>query len=461
MSIKHMYGVNNITFVHDNFVVDRKKIIAFCEALLKCGEDFSWSCSARTDQVDDELIALMSKAGCQGIFFGVETGSARLQETIKKNLSLPDAVRRIQCADQHGIDTAAALITGFPEETKDDLRDTVNFFIDMLRFDNVDPQLSLLAPLVGTEIHSRYKNKFILDHIYSDMSFQGKMQSSEDLEMVQAYPEVFSNFYSIPTLHIDRLYFKEVIDFVTAMSEWFRWLPLALNQDSGNMLNVFDRWRAWRNTKHIDNPDTNAFDGSYYNCREFPKDFIEFVQTCYNSDKATAKEVISAVIQIENLSLNQDREPATESHEERGVFSLTSFPYKPAGLQLAQLNVDYKELILCLRNRKSLEQVPLNKVTIALQEARGSQEETNVLLLSPLSEELLNMCDGCHTVSNIISQSSLSKAYVEEVSPEKVLFFGLIQLFKQGLIEVSSRPNQEISHATEPESRRKDIDPAR
>ncbi len=452
MFIKDRYGVNNIAFNHDNFVVDRRKIIEFCEALQNCGEDFYWSCSARTDQVDDELITIMSKAGCQGIFFGVETGSPRLQKKIKKNLNLSDAVRQIQCADQHGIKTAVALITGFPEETKDDLRDTISFFFDMLRFDNVEPQLSLLGPLVGTKLHSRYENELILDYIYSDVSFQGKMRGSDDLEMIQAYPDVFPNFYSIPTLCLDRIYFKEVMDFVTALHEWFRWLPLALNQDSGDMLNVFDRWRLWHISKNMENSDTDACDGSYYNGRQFPHDFIKFVQICYNNDVARAKEVISAVIQIEDLYLKLYREPATKSCKERGVFSLTSFPYKPAGLHLARLEVDYKELLMCLRNRKSLEQVPMNKTTIALQEAGGSKKETNVLLLSPLSEELLSLSDGWHTVSDIINRCSLSEAYADGISPDRVLFFGLVQLFKQGLIEVSSRPIREISHAADLES---------
>ena len=451
ISIKDKYGVNNIAFTHDNFVVDRKKIVEFCETLLKCDEPFYWSCSARTDQVDDELIALMSKAGCQGIFFGIETGSARLQGAIKKNLNLSDAVMRIQCADRHGIKIAVALITGFPEETKDDLKDTVSFFIDMFRFDNVDTQLSLLDPLVGTAIYSSYENKLILDYIYSDVSFQGKTQNADDLEMIQTYPEVFPNFYSIPTHYMDRIYFKEAMDFVSAMQEWFRWLPLALNQDSGDMLNVFDRWRSWRAAKYKNSQNVDACDWSYYNYRQFPKDFIEFVQTCYNDEMGTAKEVISAVIQIENLTLNQEREPAA-SHEERGTLSLASFPYKPASLQVAQLNLDYKELLSSLRNKTNLEQVPRNKVTIALQEGKGDQIETNVLLLSPLSEEILSMCDGGHTVSDIIYRPSLSKVCVDNISHEKVIFFGLTQLFKQGLIEVSSLPIEEQNGAAESRS---------
>src|SRR6185295_13886713 len=109
--------------------IDRKKVVAFCDAVVESGEKFTWGCSARTDCIDDELLELMARAGCTGIFFGIETGSQRLQHVIK---------------------TTVALIAGFPEETREDLRDTIHFFIDSLRFDHAEPQCSLLAPLAAT-----------------------------------------------------------------------------------------------------------------------------------------------------------------------------------------------------------------------------------------------------------------------------------------------------------------------
>jgi radical SAM superfamily enzyme YgiQ (UPF0313 family) len=437
--VKNMYKINHINFHHDNFTPNRKKVVEFCEALLKCAEEFHWGCSARTDNIDDELIALMVKAGCKGIFFGIETGSARLQKVINKNLNLYDAVMRIQCADKYGIKIGASFITAFPDETKEDLRDTVHFFVDLLRFKNVEPQLALLAPLAGTPIHAMYKDKLVLDYIFSDMSFQGWRQDSADIEMIQANPEIFPNFFSIPTSHVDRMYFNEIQDFVTAMDSWLRWLQVALLQDSGDMLKVFDRWRIWRAKKLMDNLDFNEINAPYYSHRQFPEDFLDFVRTCYNSEIATAKTVISGIIEIENLFLTLENEPANESTEELRVFSLTSFPYKPAGLHVAQINIDYKELLQCLRNKMSLKQVPVKNVTIAFRKIKRENMEIDIRLLSPLSKELLEMCDGSCSVSDIIDQFSLLKPHVDGVSSEKVCFFGLTQLFKQGLIEISSR----------------------
>lgn len=438
--VKDMYGIKSITLTHDNFTANRKKVVEFCEALLKCGDAFHWSCSSRTDHVDEELIALMTKAGCKGIFFGIETGSERLQQVIKKKLNLSDAVMRIQCADQHGIKMAASLITAFPDETKEDLRDTVNFVVDMFRFNNVEPQLALLAPLAGTSIYSMHKDTLVLDYIYSDMSFQGWKQNSADLEMIQANPEIFPNFYSIPTSHMDRKYFKEVRDFVTAMDSWFHRLPLALYLDSGDMLSIFDRWMMWRTNKPMVNLDYKGREVPYYNHRQFSTDFIEFVLTCYNKEIAAAKTVISEIVKIEKLFLTPDSELIPKQPEEPEIFSLTSFPYKPAGLHVAQLNIDYKELLQCLKNKKDLKRISVMDVTIAFIRINREETEIDVRLLSPLSEELLEMCDGSRTVNDIIHQVSLLKSHVDGVSSEKLCFFGLSQLFKQRLIETSSNP---------------------
>src|SRR5262249_27510085 len=128
--LKKTYGINNFSLVHDMYTVNRKKVVEFCEALLDIDEDFLWSCSARTDGVDSELLALMAEAGCRGIFFGVETGSRRLQRVINKKLDLDKAWERIADADRHQMNTAVALITAFPDEKREDLRDTIHYYVN-------------------------------------------------------------------------------------------------------------------------------------------------------------------------------------------------------------------------------------------------------------------------------------------------------------------------------------------
>ena len=75
ISMRKAYCPEHFILIHDAFTVDRGRAAGFCQSLLDSGEQFRWTCSTRTDCVDEPLLALMEAAGCTGVFFGIETGS--------------------------------------------------------------------------------------------------------------------------------------------------------------------------------------------------------------------------------------------------------------------------------------------------------------------------------------------------------------------------------------------------
>ncbi len=97
------------------------------------GTALQWSCSARTDCVDEELLDLMVRAGCEGIFFGVETGSPRMQKIIDKHLDIERAHEIIDAVERLGIRSTISLIVGFPEETWEDVRHSMRMFMHSTR----------------------------------------------------------------------------------------------------------------------------------------------------------------------------------------------------------------------------------------------------------------------------------------------------------------------------------------
>jgi radical SAM superfamily enzyme YgiQ (UPF0313 family) len=464
--IKKTYGVTDISLDHDMFTANRKKVVVFCNALLDSGENFNWGCSARIDCVDNELISLMSKAGCKGIFFGIESGSDRLQKSINKNLNLSEAVDRIQHADKLGIKTAVSLITAFPDETEDELGETLNFFVDSLRFDNAEPQLGLLAPLAGSPMYTKYKDELKLDYVFSEMSFQGWKFDENDLELIRNNPEVFPDFYSIPNPWMDRKYFKEIRDFVTALQVWFRWIPVAMLQETGNMLKVCKRWMEWQEDRELDD---HLDDGTpYYSHRQFADDFLEFVRDCYIKELSNNQLVISELAKTEGFfhpdksdadedntedvqaqggsEIETGNEDDTKAGEKPEKFCISSFPFQPGDVRIVQLGVEYKELLECLRNKRSLQQVPEKNVTIAFREIFRGLVEIEVRQLTNLSKKLLLMCDGVHTVDDIIQHFSLQETNVNGVAAMKVGIFVLSKLFEQGIITVSSQPQRTNVH---------------
>jgi radical SAM superfamily enzyme YgiQ (UPF0313 family) len=275
-AIAATYGIREFGLAHDMFTVDRRRVEAFCDAMVASGEGFTWSCSARTDSVDEELLGRMQQSGCHGIFFGVETGSERMQKIIDKGLNPCRAKEIINTAEALGIRTTVSLITGFPEETRDDLRQTVAMYLHSARCPQSTPQLNLLAPLAETPLYWKHRQELVLDELCSDISHQGRNQDEADLELIRRYPEIFPNFYLIPTPHLDRKSLIELREFALMALVRFRWLLCALEQASDDFLTFFEQWRAQRLTLHaaLGGPDLRH----YYRTEQFRDDFLGFAR---------------------------------------------------------------------------------------------------------------------------------------------------------------------------------------
>ena len=447
--VRQTYGISSFELVHDMFTVDRKRVVAFCEALLeskrKNPEDaFIWGCSARTDCVDEELIELMSKAGCRGIFFGIETGSKRMQKIIDKGLELNDSAERVRSCDKFKINTAVSLMAGFPDETMNDLRDTAAFFVDSLRYDHADPQLSILAPLAGTPISTQHKDALVLNDDVADMSYRGWQQAPQDHAMIAGHPEIFSSFYSTPLPHLDREFLKELRDFLLNGMRTFRRLLLGLHQDSGNVVDVFEQWQEWR-TKHgvhFSNGDRTA----YYAQSRFPADFFRFVRLHYIPAASKAPLAITALVEYEAALLADDtrHNPAqvsddtsadTISADNEELLSPDSRLQLRPGVNVIQLPADYSEIVRRLRQRSPLHDLPGRPVKLAI--CRTVLGPAEVRQLTPLSAELLDLCVDGWTVQEITGEFLLRNIEIPGVPAEKACLAGIEMLRQQRLIALA------------------------
>ncbi|MBZ5505489.1 MAG: B12-binding domain-containing radical SAM protein [Acidobacteriia bacterium] len=446
--VKQTYGINSFELVHDMFTVDRKRVVAFCEALLGSKEEFTWGCSARTDCVDEELIELMAKAGCRGIFFGIETGSRRMQKIIDKGLELNDSAERVRSCDKFKISTAVSLMAGFPDETMNDLRDTAAFFVDSLRYDYADPQLSILAPLADTPIQKQHKDSLVLNDDVADMSYRGWQQQPEDHAMIAAHPEIFSSFYSVPLPHIEREFLKELRDFLLNGMRAFRRLLLGLHQDSGNVVDVFQQWQEWRtkNGVHFSEGDRTA----YYAQSGFPADFFQFVRLHYIPAASKAPLAITALAEYEAALLGRDHESDHEmnairqnqeqvsgdiSADNEKLLSPDSRLQLRPGVNVIQLPADYQEIVRRLRQRSPLHDVPNRPVKLAIR--RTPLGPAEVRQLTPLSAELLDLCEGGLTVQEIAGEFLLRNIEIPGVTPEKACLAGIEMLRQQRLIALA------------------------
>ncbi len=86
--LKEKYNKTKFCFVHDLFTVNRDYLSSFCNELINNNIEIEWSCSARIDTLDYEILELMNRSGCKNLSLGIESGSTRIQKIINKNLKL-------------------------------------------------------------------------------------------------------------------------------------------------------------------------------------------------------------------------------------------------------------------------------------------------------------------------------------------------------------------------------------
>jgi radical SAM superfamily enzyme YgiQ (UPF0313 family) len=430
-AIASRYGIRQFGLVHDMFTVDRRRVEAFCDAMLASGEGFLWSCSARTDCVDDDLLERMYRSGCRGIFFGVETGSERMQKIIDKHLDPRRAKEVIDAAERIGIETTVSLIAGFPEEAREDLQQTVGMFIHSARHPGSTPQLNLLAPLAETPVYWQHRHELVLEELCSDVSHQSRKQDDADLELIRRYPEIFPNFYLIPAPHLDRKSLIELREFTLMAVVRFRWLLCALDQSTPDFLGFFEQWRGHRMALRpaLSGPDLRQ----YYRTEEFRDDFLAFLR-CH---ALGGTEIVAALLDYhEALALSGKRkETALPGRAMRAGARLhwTDTPVWAKHTRVLQLSYDLQLLIDALKER--IEPVwKRGRHFYATSEACPGTDR--VLGISTWVGCLLLACDGRRTIREVVESLSSQITELDESVREYVLVRLVEGAHAQGFLNV-------------------------
>ena len=151
--IKHLitnYKVNVICFLEDNFFVNKVRLKKICKLIKKNNLKFIWSANGRVDNVDEKILKIVHEAGCVQIAFGMESGSQRILDILKKGTTIEHAKHAIEICDKEGIIISASFMFNTPTETIEDIMMTVNFIKD----NNIDGPIGfcITIPFPGTEI---------------------------------------------------------------------------------------------------------------------------------------------------------------------------------------------------------------------------------------------------------------------------------------------------------------------
>lgn len=146
------YGATEINLEADTLTFNKDFVHDLCTGFIDSGlsKRIAWTCESRVDTVTYDMLKHMKEAGCWQISYGVETGTQRLLDLIKKGITLEQIENAFEQTKRVGIKIRAFFMLGLPTETREDSSRTIAF---AQKLDAEWSQFTLFTPYPGSELY--------------------------------------------------------------------------------------------------------------------------------------------------------------------------------------------------------------------------------------------------------------------------------------------------------------------
>lgn len=143
-------GITDFDVIDDTFSINRKRVLAITDLIINKDLHITMDVRARVDQVDQDILDRLAKAGCNRIRFGVESGDVEVLKNLKKGITLEQVKSAFKMAKKSGIVTFAYFMVGSPGETETDIKKSIKLA------KKIDPdfvQFLITTPFPATELY--------------------------------------------------------------------------------------------------------------------------------------------------------------------------------------------------------------------------------------------------------------------------------------------------------------------
>ncbi len=158
-SLARLGYIKNLVFIDDTFNVPLPRFKEICRLMIQKNYQFNWFSYFRCSNSDEEAIELLARSGCKGVFLGIESGSPTILKNMNKAATPEKYERGMELLHQYGVLTFASFIMGFPGETEETFRESVDF-VKATRPDYYRTQLWYCEP--GTPV-DRQREKYRIE----------------------------------------------------------------------------------------------------------------------------------------------------------------------------------------------------------------------------------------------------------------------------------------------------------
>ncbi len=222
------YGAKEIHIWDDCFTLLKKRVFAIRDLLKEKNikTNFAFPNGLRADYVNFEILKALKNMGTYSVSFGVESGSQKILDTVKKKLTLEQIRTAFRDAKKLNLETWGFFMIGLPCETEEDINRTVEFAkeidADIVKF-------NILIPFPGTEAYNQLlKDNLIIEKDFSKYGYHSRpvhrLPTLTADDLIRLHSRAYRAFYLRP---------RKLLQQVFRLKSWTR---ISTNLKTGLMV---------------------------------------------------------------------------------------------------------------------------------------------------------------------------------------------------------------------------------
>jgi radical SAM superfamily enzyme YgiQ (UPF0313 family) len=379
-------GAGCFLLSYDQFTTDRAFVRRFCQAVLEHGlEDCGWYCISRLDTVDPELFALMRRAGCESMCYGIDSGSPRTLAYINKRIDESLLYQRVRQTTEHGMTPTLSFIIGFPEEQLADIDATLNLALRCGIQGNVSPLMQMPTVLPGTALHAKHHRNLVRErdtYFALGLEFDNGHRLEMDEALINSDPAMFSSFYNLPCPGLGLGELGALADSFPLVVEFFpkTFLVLAQSlQTSPALLFLGFLAQAQGQAQGPMSPE------------EFYRLFPPFIEGLLSGEIRRAWPVLPQIFRYEKLCVAAAGARETPKPGE-------GRPARRGGVLVGDFPMDMPQVVADLKAGLVQESYPAKETTLIF---AHDGHRLEVLGVNEFGKDVLELCDGEHTLDQM------------------------------------------------------------
>ncbi len=409
--VRDRFGRTHANFSHDIFTFRADWTREFCRRLASERLGMTWTCSTRTDIMELDLLPLMADAGCVEIYYGIESGSPRIQREIHKGLDLEWSRAVVEATGRAGIRAITGFIVGYPMETPETLNETLTRYFDFLQVGRGRSHLFVLCPFHESPMFPRYGATASRAAEYLDFPLMpGPAGRADELEA--SYPGVFvsNRRYETPGVPPAWVDASEELSasLVVLKNLWPLVLPLYPLP-----LDFYTRWASW-----IAGENRRRRPGSRLRHQGDASDLLRFVTE--EADRmGLGPCLLRDLVRYEQYKLNALTLPLAPSAPARteAPVGLDTIVARRGTMLFAQFERDMHGPLMGISAGDADARAPDRWVVFA----RTAPDEITTLQIGPLSKRLLDRSGRAMRVAELIALDESRPPQAGASEPDVVL----------------------------------------